>query len=46
MLQENNKLNFKSVFEGIEYNVITIPPGAYEKNSFNEEIKRIIIKEG
>ena len=40
------KTIFISVFEGAEYNVNTIPPGAYEIESLNKEIKRIFIEEG
>ena len=36
---------FKSVFEGVKYNVITIPPGTYDSESLDEESK-IIIDDG
>ena len=34
---QNNKFNFISVFEGAEYKVITIPPGAYELESLKKD---------
>ena len=37
-----NKFILISVFEGAEYNVITIPPGAYELESLKKEIQLII----
>ena len=43
---KNNKFNFISVFEGAEYNIITIPPGGYAIESLNEEIERNNIEEG
>ena len=49
MLQtkENNKLYFlKSVTDEDGYTLLTFPPGAYETESLNTEIKRIIIDEG
>ena len=42
---KNDKFIFISIFEGAEYNVLTIPPGAYEMESLDKEIKRIVIKE-
>ena len=33
-----NKFIFISLFEGSEYNIITIPQGAYKTKSLNEEI--------
>ena len=42
---KNSKSIFISIFEGAEYNVITIPPGAYGIESLNKEIKRYIIDE-
>ena len=43
---KNSKSIFISIFEGAEYNVITIPPWAYGIESLNKEIKRYIIDEG
>ena len=44
---ENNKFYFtKSITDDDHYIMITIPPGAYEIESSNDEIKRIIINEG
>ena len=41
---ENNKFYFtKSITDDDHYIMITIPPGAYEIESLNDEIKRIII---
>ena len=41
---ENNKFYFtKSITDDNHYIMITIPPGAYEIESLNDEIKRIII---
>ena len=43
---ENNKFYFiKSITDKEGYTQITIPPGAYEIESLNNEIKRIIIDE-
>ena len=43
---ENNKFYFtKSISDFEHYIVITIPPGAYEIESLNDEIKRIIIND-
>ena len=43
----NNKFYFiKSITDKDGYILITIPPGAYEIESLNNEIKRIIIDEG
>ena len=44
--KKNYKSIFISIFEGAEYNVITIPAGAYWIESLNKEIKRFIIDEG
>ena len=42
----NNKFYFtKSITDYEQYIVISIPPGAYEKESLNDEIKRIIIND-
>ena len=42
----NNKFYFiKSITDKDGYTIITIPPGAYEIESLNNEIKRIIIDE-
>ena len=42
----NNKFYFtKSITDYEHYIVISIPPGAYEIESLNDEIKRIIIKD-
>ena len=43
---ENNKFIFISVFEGVEHNVIELDPGAYDLESLNAEIKRVIIDKG
>ena len=44
---KNNKFYFmKSISDEDGYIQITIPPGAYEIESLNKEIKRIIIDEG
>ena len=43
---DNNKLYFtKSITEYEHYTMITIPPGAYEIESLNDEIKRILIND-
>ena len=43
---ENNKFYFtKSITDDNHYIMITIPPGAYEIESLNNEIKRIIIND-
>ena len=43
---DNNKFYFtKSITDDNHYIMITIPPGAYETESLNDEIKRIIIKD-
>ena len=43
---ENIKFYFiKSITDEVEYILITIPPGAYELENLNNEIKRIIIDE-
>ena len=43
---ENNKFYFtKSITDDNRYIMITIPPGAYEIESLNDEIKRIIIND-
>ena len=43
----NNKSYFtKSISDEVSFVQITIPPGAYEIESLNNEIKRIIIDEG
>ena len=41
---KNNKFYFLTPMNMLEH--INIPPGAYELESLNEEIKRIIIEEG
>ena len=41
----NNKFYFKKTISDDGFNKITIPPGAYEIESLNTEIKRIIIDE-
>ena len=46
LTSENNKFYFtKSITDDDQYIMITIPPGAYETESLNDEIKRIIINE-
>ena len=43
---ENNKFYFtKSITDDDHYIMITIPPGSYEIESLNDEIKRIIIND-
>ena len=43
---DNNKFYFtKSITDDDHYIIISIPPGAYEIESLNEEIKRIIIND-
>ena len=42
----NNKFYFKKSFNDGEFAQISIPPGAYEIESLNNEIKRIIIDDG
>ena len=43
---ENNKVYFKKTFTNEDgFIKITIPPGAYEIESLNNEIKRVIIDE-
>ena len=43
---ENNKFYFtKSITDDDHYIMITIPPGAYEIEGLNDEIKRIIIND-
>ena len=43
---ENNKLYFtKSITDDNHFIMITIPPGSYEIESLNDEIKRIIIND-
>ena len=43
---ENNKFYFtKSINDYEHYRVISVPPGAYEIESLNDEIKRIIIND-
>ncbi len=43
---ENNKFYFtKSITDDNHYIMITIPPGSYEIESLNDEIKRIIIND-
>ena len=43
---ENNKFCFtKSITDDNHYILITIPPGSYELESLNDEIKRIIIND-
>ena len=42
----NNKFYFKKSFNDGEFTQISIPQGAYETESLNNEIKRIIIDEG
>ena len=44
--KENNKFTFISKFEGVEFDVVNIPPVAYEIESLGEEIERIFIEEG
>ena len=43
---KNRKLIFILVFEGADFKVNTIPPGAHEIESLHKEIERIIIDEG
>ena len=40
---DNNKFYFKKAIKDDDHIIITIPPGAYEIESLNNEIKRIII---
>ena len=42
----NNKFYFKKGFDEGEFTQIALPPGAYEIESLNDEIKRIIIDKG
>ena len=42
----NNKFYFKKSFNDGEFTQNTIPPGAYEIESLNNEIRRIIINKG
>ena len=42
----NNKFYFKKCFKDGEFTQISVPQGAYEIESLNNEIKRIIIDEG
>ena len=42
----NNKFYFKKTISDDGFNKITIPPGTYDIESLNKEIKRIIIDEG
>ena len=43
---ENNKFYFKkTITNEVRFNKTTLPPGAYEIESLNNEIKRIIIDE-
>ena len=43
----NNKIYFQKSIKGNDgYTQITIPPGAYEIESLNNEIKRIIVDQG
>ena len=44
--RKNINFIFISVFESAEYNVFRITAGAYEIQSLNAEIDRIIIKQG
>ena len=43
---KNNKFYFKKIFDEANFFQITIPQGAYELESLNEETKRIIIDKG
>ena len=43
---KNIKFIFISVSDRAEYNIIQIPPGAYERESMNAEFTRINIEEG
>ena len=46
LTNENNKFYFtKSITDDNHYIMITIPPGAYEIESLNDEIKRIIFND-
>ena len=42
----NNKYNFTKSINEDEFSVISIPSGAYEMESLNDEIKRILVKDG
>ena len=42
---DNNKFYFKKTISDDGFFKISIPPGAYEKEALNNEIKRIIIDE-
>ena len=42
---KNNKFIFVSVFEGAEFNVISISPAAYKLERVNKEIKRTSVDE-
>ena len=41
----NSKFDFTKSINDDDYSVISIPPGAYELESLNDEIKRILIKD-
>ena len=43
---DNNKFYFKKAIQDEDFIQIRIPPGAYEIESLNDEIKRIIIEKG
>ena len=43
---DNNKFYFKKAIQDEDFFQIRIPPGAYEIESLNDEIKRIIIEKG
>ena len=46
VINDNNKFYFKKATQDEDFIQIRIPPGAYEIESLNNEIKRIIIDEG
>ena len=46
VINDNNKFYFKKAIQDEDFIQIRIPPGAYEIESLNDEIKRIIIEKG
>ena len=46
MLQTKIIIFFTKSFTDDYFSVISIPPGAYEKESLNHDIKRIVFKDG
>ena len=43
---KNNKFHFTVSISDDDFNVISIPSGAYEFESLNDEFRRITLKEG